>query len=235
MNYLVRFLIFIGYAIGAIGILAGFFQLDWRLYHDISKGYEFINLATDQIELNLTMIGRELSPDILQSLDTETLDILLSNWSTLAIYGLLILAFIHSLSAIGAFVVLLTGRPLYPHGSLGAIFAIFSIIVLIILQIALPLWIMREFYNEFLLGQTLGNGFYVTVGGVIVGGLVSPLVELIRLFIQHPALSPQKQARMIKQSPFDESEVGIGYFDDSVKKRKQTGVHINQDYHNYSE
>lgn len=235
MSYFVRFLIFIGYACGAVGILLGFFQLDWRLGHEVSKGYEFISLATEQIELSLTMIGRELSPAILQTLDDEVLDILFNNWSTLAIYGLLILAFTHSLSAIGAFVVLLTGRPLYPHSSLGAIFAIFSIIILVVLQVALPLWIMREFYNQFLAGQTLGNGFYATIGGVIVGGLTSPLVEFVRLFIPHPVLAPQKQARMIEQSPFDESEVGVGYFDDRVKKRKGGSVHINQDYHNYSE
>jgi hypothetical protein len=232
MRYFVRFLIFMGYAVGAIGIGLGFFQLDWRVTdHPVRKGYEFINLAVQQLELNLQTIGQDLSPDLLKNLDTQAFDILLENWSTLAIYTLVFWAFIHSLSMIGAFVVFLTGRPLYPHSSLGAIFAIFSIIFLVISQVVVPLWIMRQFHNEFLAGQTLGIGFNVTVIGVIVGGLTSPLVEFIRLFIQHPILSPAKQARMIEKSPFDESEVGIGYFDDNVKKRKQSAAHINPDYY----
>lgn len=233
MNYFVRFLIFIGYASGAIGIFLGFFQLDWRVAdHPIRKGHEFIGLAVQQLEYSLGTIGQQLSPEILQNLDTQTFDVLLEHWPTLAIYLLVLLAFIHTLSAIGAFFVLLIGRPLYPHSSLGAIFAVFSIIFLIVSQVVLPLWIMREFHQTFLLGQTLGTGFIVTAVAVVIGGLTSPLVELIRLFIQHPVLSPAKQARMMKKSPFDESEVGIGYFDDSVKKRKPTGVHVNQDYHN---
>lgn len=231
MNYFVRFLIFIGYGVGAVGILVGFFELDWRISGYPTKGHEFINLAVEQLKFNLGNIGQELSPNILQNLDTQAFDILRDNWSTLAIYLLVFLAFIHALSMIGAFVVFLTGRPLYPHSSLGAIFAVFVVILMVISQVLLPLWIMWQFHNEFLDGQTLGIGFMVTGGAVVIGGLTSPLVEFIRLFIQHPALSPAKQARLIQDSPFDESEVGIGYFSDKPKQRKQSAVHINQDYY----
>jgi hypothetical protein len=239
MTRFIRFLIFLGYAIGAGGILYGFFLMDWSELGDYRRGYEFVRLIVDRLNVTLLANGSELSIQTLLQTNSEASHIITDYWPALGVFAVLFLAVGHACSAIAAFGVFIAGRPLYPHKRFGAAFAIIGIFLTVIVNVVIPLFILIQFHNRFLIGenQLVGMGFWVTLFGVIIAGFTGPFVEFMRLFIQHPVNRPAKPQQ--KPSIFDESEVGRGYFDDPVdnqpKRKKPMAERFNHPYYKPNE
>jgi len=191
----IRLLIFIGYLGAAAAILIGFFALEWvpgRGATAIGADYtariaeqfrDILSSATGETEI-LAIV------DVVLSDSNELIDSIITDyWSAAAMYYVVFLGVQYAISAFFAFLVLLMGRRVYPVSCLGRFLMIFSLPFRLVFNLALPVGIMLVYESQFLI--VVGDGYYVTLGGVVAGGVTTVLMELIRLGIPRVTRQPQ--------------------------------------------
>src|SRR5690606_14956490 len=117
----------------------------------------------------LAILDQSISPDLLTITDEAVRPLVNRYWSTVAIYYIVIIAAYYGIRSIGAFVFFLAGAALRPHGSISGMFAVIGLVVSFVVSVALPIFIMATFYREFLEGQRVATGFWLTGVAVVVG------------------------------------------------------------------
>jgi hypothetical protein len=191
----IRVLIFLGYLAAAGAILYGFFGMEWAPGRgSLSIGADYTERIAQEFRGILSGATGEteliaIAQAVIEEGDTLIREIVDDYWPAAAMYFVVLLGVQYAVNAFLALAIALAERQVYPVGCFGQMLMVLTIPFRVIFGLIVPIAIMINFETQFLAPNS-GDGFYVTLIGVVVGGVTSLMMELIRLFIPQTQQGP---------------------------------------------
>jgi hypothetical protein len=208
VNRAFRLFIFLGFLVAASLILYGFFFPEWRTSQtDPLRGFELAELTVEQFDTLLQLQGQELNPQLLQDLldgvSEDIRSVVNDGWTSVGVYFVVFLGGLYAIRTVIALIFLLGNVPFSSLGCVGLPFAIIGTGVNLAINLALPVFILLTFRDNYLPNDALiGQGYWLTLAGVVIGAL-TPILGTIGQFSLKPrrAYFPQQQRQQEIYTP----------------------------------